>query len=43
VINFPKKQIGPFVSEFLLTGFNTDEGVVITTVERAVPNGARLA
>lgn len=43
VINFPKKQIGPFVSEFLLTGFHTDEGVVVTTVERAVPNGARLA
>ena len=43
VINFPKKQIGPFVSEFLLTGFHTDEGVVITTVERPVPNGARLA
>lgn len=43
VINFPPKQVGPFVSEFLLTGFHTDEGVVITTVERAVPNGARLA
>jgi tRNA-binding protein len=43
VINFPKKQIGPFVSEFLLTGFHTEAGVVITTVERAVPNGARLA
>ncbi len=43
VINFPPKQVGPFVSEFLLTGFHTDEGVVITTVERPVPNGARLA
>lgn len=43
VINFPPKQVGPFVSEFLLTGFHTDEGVVIATVERAVPNGARLA
>lgn len=43
VINFPPKQVGPFVSEFLLTGFPTDEGVVITTVERAVPNGTRLA
>ena len=43
VINFPKKQIGPFTSEFLLTGFHTEEGVVITTVERPVPNGSRLA
>ncbi|HET6433173.1 tRNA-binding protein [Dyella sp.] len=43
VINFPEKQIGPFRSQFLLTGFHTDRGVVITTVERPVPNGARLS
>lgn len=43
VINFPEKQIGPFRSQFLLTGFHTDEGIVVTTVERSVPNGARLA
>jgi tRNA-binding protein len=43
VINFPPKQVGPFVSEFLLTGFHTDEGVVVTTIERPVPNGARMA
>jgi len=43
VINFPEKQIGPFRSQFLLTGFHTDEGVVITAVERPVPNGTRLA
>lgn len=43
VLNFPPKRIGPFLSEFLLTGFHTGEGVVITTVERPVPNGARLA
>jgi len=43
VINFPEKQIGPFRSQFLLTGFNTDAGVVVTTFERPVPNGTRLA
>ena len=43
VINFPKKQIGPFQSEFLLTGFPTPEGVVISTIERPVPNGTRMA
>ncbi|MFC4526593.1 tRNA-binding protein [Dyella halodurans] len=43
VINFAEKQIGPFRSQFLLTGFHTDEGVVITAVERPVPNGTRLA
>jgi tRNA-binding protein len=43
VINFPPKQVGPFVSEFLLTGFPTEQGVVVTAIERAVPNGTRLA
>lgn len=43
IINFPPKQVGPFLSEFLLTGFHTDEGVVITSVERPVPDGARMA
>ena len=43
VINFPPKQIWPFVSEFLLTGFPPDAGVVVTSIERPVPNGTRLA
>jgi len=43
VINFPEKQIGPFRSQFLLTGFTTAEGVVLTAIERPVPNGTRLA
>lgn len=43
VINFPEKQIGPFRSQFLLTGFATDDGVVLTAIDRAVPNGTRMA
>ena len=43
VINFPEKQIGPFRSQFLLTGFPTEAGVVLTAIERPVPNGTRLA
>lgn len=42
VINFAPKQVGPFLSEFLLTGFQTDEGIVVTAIERPVPNGSRL-
>src|SRR3546814_19580123 len=42
VINFPPRQVGKFQSEFLLTGFASADGVVITTVERPVANGARL-
>lgn len=43
VINFAEKQIGPFRSQFLLTGFHTNAGVVITTLERSVPNGTRMS
>lgn len=43
VVNFPVKQVGPFRSEFLLTGFADSNGdVVIAVPERAVPNGAKL-
>ena len=43
VINFPEKQVGPCRSQFLLTGFSTEDGVVVTTIERPVPDGTRLA
>lgn len=43
VTNFPPKQIGPFMSECLLTGFITGEGeVVLAQPERKVRNGAKL-
>ena len=43
VVNFPAKQIGPFVSEFLLTGFADAQGDIVMAVpERAVPDGAAL-
>lgn len=43
VINFPKKQIGKFMSEFLATGFADENGdIVLTAVERKVPNGSKL-
>ena len=44
VTNFPKKQIGPFVSEVLTTGIiNPDGTVILVRPDKPVPNGARLA
>ena len=43
VVNFPPKQVGPFMSEFLLTGFADAGGAIVIAVpERPVPNGAKL-
>lgn len=43
VVNFPPKQIGPFRSEFLLTGFYQDDrSVVLAVPERKVKDGAKL-
>ncbi|PHR22722.1 MAG: tRNA-binding protein [Hoeflea sp.] len=43
VVNFPPRQIGPFMSEVLTLGFMDDQGaVVLASVDKAVPNGARL-
>ena len=43
VVNFPKKQIGKFISEVLVLGFPDAGGeVVMVGVDHAVPNGGRL-
>jgi len=43
VINFPPKQIGPFMSECLVTGFPDAEGrIVLARPDFRVPDGARL-
>jgi tRNA-binding protein len=44
VVNFPRKQIGNFFSECLVTGVYDEQGrVVLVQPERSVPNGAKLA
>lgn len=43
IVNFPKKQIANFFSECLVTGFADDNGgIILTTVEKKVPNGTKL-
>jgi len=43
VVNFPKKQIGPFMSECLVTGcYREDGSVILVSPSHDVPNGARL-
>ena len=44
VVNFPKKQIGPFMSECLVTGFTQLDGSIILAVpQKGALNGSRLA
>jgi tRNA-binding protein len=43
VVNFPPRQIGPFMSEVLTLGFPDEAGeVVLVGVDRDVPVGGRL-
>lgn len=43
VVNFRPRQIGKFMSEILVTGFADETGdIVLSSVERKLPNGARL-
>jgi tRNA-binding protein len=43
VVNFPQRQIGPFMSEVLTLGFPDEEGaVVLGAIDRKVPDGGGL-
>ena len=43
VVNFPPRQIGPFISEVLTLGVpDEDKNVVLVQPERTVPIGGRL-
>lgn len=43
VVNFPKKQIGPLMSECLVTGFHDEQGSVALCVpDKTVPLGSKL-
>lgn len=43
VVNFPMKQIGPFMSECLVTGFTQPDGSIILAIpEKQAINGSRL-
>ena len=43
VINFPHKQIGPFMSECLVTGFHNQNGYIVLCVpDKEIPLGMKL-
>ncbi|NGP88966.1 tRNA-binding protein [Fodinibius halophilus] len=44
VVNLPPKQIGPFISECLVTGlYRNEEEVVLAVPDKQTPNGAKLS
>ena len=44
VVNFPPRQIGPFMSEVLTLGFADERGaIVLIEPDRPVPNGSRMS
>ena len=43
VVNFPPRQIGPFISEVLTLGSEDDAGaIVLAASDKPVPNGKKL-
>ena len=43
VTNFPPRQVGPFLSEVLVLGVETPQGVALLSVDREVRNGSRIS
>jgi len=43
VTNFPKKQIGPFMSECLVLGVQDNDKVTLLTTEGKTKNGANIS
>jgi tRNA-binding protein len=42
-VNFAPRQIANFISEVLVTGFPDEQNeVVLSSIDKKVPNGARL-
>lgn len=42
IVNFPSMQIADFISEVLILGLYTHDGVVLIQPEQTVENGAKL-
>lgn len=42
VVNFPPRQIGPFMSEVLVLGCPDEQGRIVLASPGNVPNGARM-